>query len=103
MAAAGEVLGHLTGDGGTEEEISRKIFHPRPRGAKVRVRKDGETYVVVAPELERIVARVDISRPVVYAQLRRELDRLGVSQALRKVGVEPGDRVRCGGVEWDWR
>jgi Obg family GTPase CgtA-like protein len=66
------------------------------------VHKEGDTFVVSSPELERIVARVDMSHPVVYAQVRKELDKLGVSQALRKAGAKPGDRVRCGGREWEW-
>ena len=102
MAAVVKMLERLSVAGGTREKVSRKIFHPRPRGAKVSVCWDGDTFVVVAPELERIVARVDISRPLVYSQVRRELDRLGVSQALKKAGAEPGAKVRCGGIEWDW-
>jgi Obg family GTPase CgtA-like protein len=96
------MLGQVTAGRETGERPSRKVFRPRPRVAKVSVRKDGDIFVVVAPELERIVARVDISRPVVYSQVRRELDRLGVSQALGKAGAKPGDKVRCGGSEWDW-
>ena len=30
------------------------------------------------------------------------LQRLGVSKALEKAGVKPGDRVRCGNLEWEW-
>jgi Obg family GTPase CgtA-like protein len=45
---------------------------------------------------------VDMSRPAVYAQVRRELDRLGVSQALKKAGAKPGSKVRCGKLEWEW-
>jgi GTP-binding protein len=102
MTAAVKTLERLSVERGTGEKVSRKIFHPRPRGAKVSVRRDGDTFVVVAPELERIVARVDISRPLVYSQVRREFDRLGISQALKKAGAEPGAKVRCGGIEWDW-
>jgi GTP-binding protein len=103
MAAAVRVLGQVTVSREVGEEVKKKVFHPQPRGAKVSVHRDGDTFVVVAPELERIVARVDMSQPVVYAQVRRELDRLGASQALRKAGAEPGDKVRCGAIEWDWR
>jgi GTP-binding protein len=102
MAEAVKVLGQATADRETGERVSKKVFHPQPRVVGVSVHKDGDVFVVVAPELERIVARVDISQPVVYAQVRRELDKLGVSQALRKAGAEPGDKVRCGAVEWDW-
>ncbi len=103
MAAAVKVLDRLIVDRGTEEKVSKKVFHPQPRVTRANVSKDGDTFVVIDPELERIVARVDISRPIVYSQVRRELDRLGVSQALMKAGAKPGDKVRCGGVEWDWQ
>jgi GTP-binding protein len=102
MATAVKMLGQVAATRERGEKVTKKVFHPRPRGAKVSVHKDGNTFVVVAPELERIVARVDISHPVVYAQVRHEFDRLGASQALKKAGAEPGDKVRCGGVEWDW-
>ncbi len=102
MAEAVKILGQVTVERGGEEEVLKKVFHPRPRVAGVRVHKEGDIFVVVAPRLERIVARVDMSHPVVYSQVRRELDRLGVSQALRKAGAKPGDKVRCGSLEWDW-
>jgi GTP-binding protein len=102
MAEAVKVLERVTADGGTGERVSRKVFHPQPRAAGVSVRKEGDVFTVMAPELERIVARVDISQPTVYAQVRRELDKLGVNQALRKAGAEPGDKVRCGAAEWAW-
>jgi len=102
MMEAVKVLGQVTVERGGEEEVLKKVFHPQPRVAGVRVHKEGDIFVVVAPGLERIVDRVDMSRPVVYSQVRRELDRLGVSQALRKAGAKPGDKVRCGSLEWDW-
>jgi Obg family GTPase CgtA-like protein len=40
--------------------------------------------------------------PEVRWQLQTQLNRLGVSKALKKAGVEPGDRVRCANVEWEW-
>ena len=103
MAAAVKVLGQVTVSREVGERVKKKVFHPQPRGARVSVGKDGDTFVVVAPELERIIARVDISHPAVYAQVRREFDRLGASQALNKAGAEPGDKVRSGGTEWAWQ
>ena len=83
--------------------IPRKVFHPQPARIVPRVRKEGDTFVVVAPELERIVARTDVTSPGVRRQLGRQLARLGVSKALEKAGVKPGDRVRCGNFEWEWQ
>jgi len=84
------------------ERVARKVFRPQPRVAGTSVHKEGDTFVVVAPELERIVARTDVSSPEVHWQIRRQLTRLGVSKALEKAGVKPGDKVRCGNLEWDW-
>ena len=64
--------------------------------------KEGDIFVVVAPELERIIAGSNISSLEVQGQLGRQLVRLGVSKALEKAGVKPGDRVRCGKLEWEW-
>ena len=27
---------------------------------------------------------------------------LGVTKALERAGVKPGDKVRCGNFEWEW-
>ena len=85
-----------------DEKIPKKIFRPQPRGIGASVRKEGDTFVVVAPELERIVARTDMTSPGVHRQLKRQLARLEVGRALEKAGVKPGDRVRCGNLEWEW-
>jgi GTP-binding protein len=102
MAGMVETLGQATVERTAGGRGRQKVFRPQPRERGVRVERDGETFVVVAPELERIVARVDMSRPVVYSQVRRELDRLGVSQVLKKAGAKPGSKVRCGKLEWEW-
>jgi GTP-binding protein len=66
------------------------------------VRKEGDTFVVTAPELERIVAGTDITRPEVRHQLNKRLAKLEVGKTLEKAGIKPGDRVRCGNLEWEW-
>ena len=87
----------------TSEKVPRKVFRPQPKGIPTSVHKDGNTFVVVAPELERITARIDMTSPEVRWQLKRQLQRLGVNKALEKAGVKPGDMVRCGNLEWEWQ
>jgi len=82
--------------------VPKKVFRPQPIDVRTGVRKEGDTFVVVAPELERLVAGSDISSMAVRGQLKRRLDRLGLSKALVKAGIKPGDRVRCGDLEWEW-
>ena len=88
--------------GDTGKESPGKVFRPRPRSERVTVKKEGDTFVINAPALERIVARVGVTDAEVRRQLNRQLDGLGVNQALKKAGAVPGDRVRCGELEWEW-
>ncbi|MFC2044480.1 Obg family GTPase CgtA, partial [Chloroflexota bacterium] len=82
--------------------VVEKVFRPEPRRAGVSVHREGGNYVVVAPELERIVARVDMSDPDVLSQVNGKMVRLGIGKALEHAGVKPGDKVRCGDYEWEW-
>jgi GTP-binding protein len=79
-----------------------KVFRPQPRAGGVRINYEVGVYVIEAPELQRIVERVDLEQPTVSAQIGREMERLGVNSALKKAGAAPGARLRCGTVTWDW-
>jgi len=100
MAQAMKLLSQVAAEAEAGEQIPKKVFRPQPRGVAPSVHKEGETYVVVAPELERIVGRVDVNNPGVLGNYLR---RRGLGKALRKAGVKPGDKVRCGNFEWEWR
>ena len=104
MAAAMEMLGQVAAkvEAGEKVPKPKKVFRPQPRGVGTIVHREGDTFVLLEPELERIVARVDMSIPEVRWQLQQQLVRLGVSKALQRAGVKPGDKVRCGDFEWEW-
>ena len=80
----------------------RKVFRPQPRGSGASVHKEGDTFVIVVPALERLVARTDETGLEVLWHLKKRFIRLGVSKALEKAGVKSGDKVRCGYLEWEW-
>ena len=105
-ALMSEVMRMLAQSGRDRQEgvgkMPMKVFHPRPTGTGARVRREGDTFVVLEPELERIIAGTDPGELAVLGQLKRQLTRLGVSKALERAGVKPGDRIRCGDFEWEW-
>jgi Obg family GTPase CgtA-like protein len=39
----------------------------------------------------------------IMTELKRKFERLGANKALAKAGIKPGDKVRCGSLEWEWR
>jgi Obg family GTPase CgtA-like protein len=79
-----------------------KIFRPRPREPRIEVRKAGGEYLIHAPDLERIIAGAGVTPSELRWQLNMQLNRLGVDKALAKAGAKTGDRVRCGGLTWEW-
>ena len=83
-------------------DVPLKVFRPRPRRKGATVGKEGDTFVVDAPALERIITRGDLASPAMRSQLNRQLARLGLDRVLVKAGARPGDKVRCGELEWEW-
>ena len=84
------------------QEPAPKIFHPVPRHKQVTISKEDDVFVVSEPELERIVARVDISDSTIRGQVRGQMTRLHIDKALEKAGIKRGNTIRCGASEWEW-
>jgi len=95
-------LNQVTAGGEVGKKVPRKVFRPEPKGISPTVYKEGDTFVVVVPGLDRITARTGVASYEVRQQLMRQLARLGVSKTLQRAGIKPGDRVRCGDLEWEW-
>lgn len=102
MAETTKVLEQVTAEAGDGKKVPPKIFHPRPRVTGRRIYKEGDVFVVVAPELERLIAGRGETVTGLHLYLRKQFNRLGVSKALEKAGIKPGDRVRCGDIELEW-
>jgi GTP-binding protein len=102
MAETAKLLQSVTAEMKLHTEGSGKVFRPQPRRKRATVHKDGDTFVIVAPEFERIIAGSNVSSLTVQGQLGGQLARLGISKALEKAGVKPGDKVRCGKLQWEW-
>jgi len=83
-------------------EMPKKVFRPQPREADAMVSRVGDEFVLSVPELERIVVGAGASDYEVRLQLKKQLTRMGISKALEKAGIKPGDKVRCGNLEWEW-
>jgi Obg family GTPase CgtA-like protein len=102
MSALAEKLKQIEQRQQALKEAPRKVFHPQPRERGPRVRKEGETFVIQVSELERIVTMQGVTADELRAQLKHQLYRAGVTKELEKAGIKPGNKVRCGTLEWDW-
>jgi GTPase len=59
-------------------------------------------YRVRGKRVERLVAMTDLDSEEGVEHLQRQLDRLGVFEALERAGVEVGDTVQIGEWETEW-
>ena len=84
------------------QKIPGTVFRPQPKSTGINVQKEGDSFVLIASELERIVSRVDTASPEIRRQFQSQLARLGANKILERAGVKPGDKVRCGDFEWEW-
>jgi GTP-binding protein len=60
-------------------------------------------FLVHGERVENLVARTDLESEGSLERFQAQLDRLGVNEALEAAGVQPGDTVRIGGGEFEYR
>ncbi|MDD4859544.1 MAG: GTPase ObgE [Dehalococcoidales bacterium] len=101
MAAALALVEKVTAEQ-KEAAPALKVFHPEPRRKKFAVSRDGKNFVVSVPDLERLTTKDGMVTQELRWHLKRQFDRRGISKELEKAGIKPGDKVRCGSLEWDW-
>jgi len=63
--------------------------------------EDG-VFRVSGKRIERIAAQTNFEVEESAERFQRDLARLGIDDALRRAGVEPGDTVRIGATELEW-
>jgi GTP-binding protein len=63
--------------------------------------KDG--WRVRGPEVERVVAMTNWEYDEAVMRFQRILEAMGISAALEETGVEVGDTVRIGDIEFEWQ
>lgn len=104
-----EEIAHLLDDLATAQPVSVPtaeepvVLRPAPRKvAPFFVEKEPGGYRVVGRNVERLVSMTDFENEQGARFLQRRLKKMGVTEALEKAGVQPGDIVRFGKVELEW-
>jgi GTP-binding protein len=98
-----ETLKVLKSIAGAEvEKKPLKVFRPQPRESGVKVTRQGDEFVISAPGLERIMGGVGVTDNELRWQLNYLLKKMGVNSVLEKMGAQPGDKIRCGDLTWEW-
>lgn len=82
-------------------EPTQFVVH-RPVSEGYQVVREGGGWAVEGREATRAVALSDLTRIDALDEAHRRLKRLGVDRALARAGAKAGDRVRIGGLVFDY-
>ena len=66
-------------------------------------RIDDETFQVTGERIERLVQMTKLKESESLSYLHRRLERIGVIEKLRELGVQEGDTVEIAGWRFDYR
>lgn len=75
---------------------------PSRRRARPEIAKEGDSFVVLDERAVRLAQGSNLRQWAGRAQLKRQLDRLGVTEVLEEAGIKTGDTVRFGELELEW-
>src|SRR4051794_17261630 len=104
-----EGVDELVGRLATEVQRARLAIEPpsafivhRPIAQGFRVEREGGGWRVVGRQAERAVALSDLTNPEALAYAQRRLQKMGVDRALARAGVQEGELVRIGKLEFEY-
>ncbi|MBI4294553.1 MAG: GTPase ObgE [Chloroflexi bacterium] len=85
-----------------QEPAQVVVLRPALRDALVQVSQRDGAFEVSGSGLEALFAVGDWGQEQLRARIRRRLHRADIAGALRRAGVQPGDKVRVGETELEW-
>ena len=97
-----ETLGSVTAQRTGDIAEGPRVLRPQPALSRFRVRMDQGVAVISGATPEWLAETLDIDNAEARHELVERLRHMGVARALRREGVQAGDRVRVGDVELEW-
>lgn len=84
------------------EQPGVPVLRPQPGGRRFRVERSNGRFKVSGVNLEVMAQMMDVRDEATREEFVRQLERSGVAAALERAGIEPGDSVSVGEVEFTW-
>ena len=86
-----------------EPEPSGVVIHRlAAAGDGFTLEREDDAFRISGKRIERIAVQTNFDIEESAGRFQRALNRLGIDGALRRAGVQPGDTVRIGRVEFEW-
>ncbi len=83
-----------------EEELP--VLRPSEDENAFQITREGNAFRLRGKKVERVVAMTNFDQEEGVLRLHRVFEAMGVTDALERAGVHPGDMVRIGEVELEW-
>ena len=99
MLQVGSMLASLPAPQPAAEEVPVFRLDERP---EFTIEREGNAWRVRGERVERMAAQTMWQYHDAVQRAQRILEAMGVLDALREAGVEPGDTVRIGNIELEW-
>ncbi len=84
-----------------DEKVAGESVHKVEQGFTIE-NMGGGVFALRGKYVERVSAMLDVALPEAVQRYQNTLKRIGVDRALKKAGIQDGDRVRCGAFEFEW-
>lgn len=97
-----EVLPDAAGLAAEPEPTGVVVHRLDAAGDGFTMEREGDAFRIRGKRIERIAVQTNFEVEESAERFQRDLDRLGIDGALRRAGVQPGDTVRIGRVEFEW-
>jgi GTPase len=96
-----ELLAKSGGPVDFEDKVVDETLHKVEQGFSIE-NMGGGVFALRGKYVERVSAMLDVSLPEAIQRYQNTLRRIGVDRALKKAGIKTGNKVRCGGFEFEW-
>ena len=100
MYLIADTLDRIEDDYSTLDE--QYVYFEEEKEADFKVRKENENYIVEGPLIENLIYRTNFEVYESVNHLQKVLEDKGVIQQLKDLGIQDGDNVIIGDVEFDF-
>jgi len=101
-AVIGELLPDESDPADLPEPFGVVVHRLDAAGDGFTMELEGDAHRVRGKRIERLAAQTNFDVEESAERFQRALARLGIDAALRKAGIQPGDTVRIGSIEFEW-
>ena len=101
-AVIGELLPDESDPADLPEPFGVVVHRLDAAGDGFTMELEGDAHRVRGKRIERLAAQTNFDVEESAERFQRALARLGIDAALRKAGIQPGDTVRIGAIEFEW-